>query len=137
MKLTIQSREAGQWLLLIALPVILFVAYLPAIRGGFIWDDDRHVTANQNLTDLQGLKNIWLNPLSEPQYYPMTHTSFWLEYQLWGADPLGYHIDNVMLHLASAFFIWRILLREQTVGIRSDEKRQSNPLKVEQEIFRR
>jgi tetratricopeptide (TPR) repeat protein len=108
-KIPYKPNWAGQRIVLIALPLITLLAYLPAIRGDFIWDDDRHVSANRNLLDLPGLAHIWLRPSSLPQYYPMTHTSFWLEYQIWAADPLGYHIDNVLLHIANSFLLWRLL----------------------------
>ncbi len=45
------------------------------------------------------------------QYYPVTFTSFWIEYQMWGLHPLGYHITNVVLHLLSAWLLWLILKR--------------------------
>lgn len=107
------TRDNAQWnwqrLALIALPLIALLAYLPAIRGGFIWDDDRHVWANHTLLNLRGLAHIWFRPSYLPQWYPITHTSFWLEYRLWGANPLGYHIDNVLLHVANALLLWRLL----------------------------
>ena len=49
-----------------------------------------------------GLRQIWFKIGSEPQYYPLTHTTFWIEYHLWQLSPLGYHIDNLILHAASA-----------------------------------
>lgn len=100
------------WLLAAAL--VAFVAYIPAIRGGFIWDDDAYVTANLTLRDLPGLARIWTSPLSIPQYYPLVHTTFWLEYHLWQLWPAGYHFDNVMLHIAGAFVLFA-LLRQQNV----------------------
>src|SRR5688572_28379086 len=74
--------------------VILLTAltiYSPALRGDFLWDDDRHVSLNRNLRDFPGLVNIWtkigLRNGGTVQYYPLTHTTFWLEYQLSGAQP--------------------------------------------------
>ena len=49
-----------------------------------------------------GLGRIWAEPRTERQYYPLVHTTFWIEYHLWGLHPLGYHLVNVMLHGASA-----------------------------------
>ncbi len=87
----------------------VWLAYLPALQAGFIWDDDDYVTNNPTLRTLSGLAEIWLNPRSIPQYYPMVHTTFWLEYRLWGLSPMGYHAVNVGLHAASAVLVWRIL----------------------------
>lgn len=87
------------------------VAYLPALRGGFVWDDDEHVTSNTTLRSLEGLRRIWLEPGATPQYYPLTFTSFWIEWQLWADRAAGYHAVNVVLHAINALLIWRILGR--------------------------
>ena len=47
---------------------------------------------------------------STQQFYPLVTSSFWLEYRLWGLDPLGYHIDNVLLHAMNTTILWRILI---------------------------
>jgi Flp pilus assembly protein TadD len=81
-------------------------SYLPAVRGGFVWDDDSYVTENRTLRSAGGLKEIWLSPGSTPQYYPLVFTSFWAEYRLWRLRPLGYHLVNVVLHIANTLFVW-------------------------------
>jgi protein O-mannosyl-transferase len=102
---------------LAALIVITFAAYFPTLHNGFIWDDDRYVEENTYLHTLHGLEKIWFKPLSsEPQYYPLTHTTLWVEYHLWGLKPLGYHLDNVLLQAASAALLWRILRRLKIGG---------------------
>src|SRR5213079_1491402 len=53
---------------------------LRVLQPGFIWDDDSYVTANPTLQTLDGLRRIWLEPGAVPQYYPLTFTSFWIEY---------------------------------------------------------
>ena len=51
----------------LALVGLTLIAYAPALRGGFIWDDDDYVTANANLRSVSGLANIWFVPRSSPQ----------------------------------------------------------------------
>lgn len=85
------------------------LAYGPAYRAGFIWDDDSYVVDNTTLRDVAGLGRIWLEARANPQYYPMVFTSFWIERRLWGLEPLGYHAVNVGLHAACAVLLWRLL----------------------------
>ena len=76
---------------------LTFATYLPAIRGGFIWDDDQHIVQNALLHDGAGLLRIWLDPRASQQYYPLVHSSFWLEFQLWGLDARGFHRTQHLL----------------------------------------
>jgi Flp pilus assembly protein TadD len=95
--------------------LLVVLAYLPVLRAGFVWDDDWHVTDNVSLRSVEGLKRIWLRPggsaIVVPQYYPLTHTVFWVEHHLWGLRPAGWHLVNVLLHGAAAVLFWRLLVR--------------------------
>ncbi len=85
-------------------------AYLPVVENGYIWDDDDYVVNNTTLTSVDGLRRMWFELAAIPQYYPLVHTSYWLEYHIWGLEPLGYHITNVLLHALAAVLLWRVLL---------------------------
>jgi tetratricopeptide (TPR) repeat protein len=100
----------------ILIVAITLVAYLPALHAGFIWDDDDYVTNNATLQSPSALRDIWMEPKASPQYYPMVFTSFWIEYQLWGLHPLGYHLDNMLLHACAAILLWRVLARLEVPG---------------------
>ena len=65
---------------------------------------------NPNLGTWEGLRAIWLDVEATPQYYPLVHSSYWVEHQLWGLDPAGYHRTNILLHALSAFVLWRLLV---------------------------
>ena len=90
---------------------VTVLVYLPALRGGFIWDDDDHVTRNLAVQSTDGLRAIWLEIGQTPQYYPLVFTSFWIEHALWGLEPMGFHIVNVLLHALNAVLLWLILRR--------------------------
>src|SRR5688500_17405603 len=111
--------------------LLTLAAYGPALRGSFLWDDDRHVERNVSLRTLDGLRRIWFEPplpgsprdLSRPpQYYPLTHTTYWVEYQLFGPDAEGnlntivFHVTNGLLHAAGATLLWFILRRLKVPG---------------------
>lgn len=97
------------------LPALLLVVatilcYVPSLPGEFIWDDDMNVTQNETLRDLEGLGELWI-PQNTPQYYPLTFSVFWLQFQLWGLAPLGYHLVNLLLHALNALLVWKLLAR--------------------------
>jgi len=102
-----------KWICLGAIIILLMTLlfYIPAIRGGYIWDDNKYVTDNPTLKTFDGLKRIWFEIGAVPQYYPLVHTSFWVEYHFWKLNPLGYHLVNVLLHLLNAILLWLILDR--------------------------
>jgi protein O-mannosyl-transferase len=85
------------------------VAYLPALRNGFIWDDDAWLMHNRTLEGLTGLYRLWFDLLALQQYYPITGTAFWIQYQLWGFHPFGYHAVNVAVHVLNAVLFWFVL----------------------------
>lgn len=99
-----------------ALILLTLIVYLPIIHCTYVWDDDVNVTGNSNLTTLHGLLQSWTSLTANQQYYPLTYTSFWIEYHLWQLKPLGYHVDNVLLHALSAILLWFILRRLSVPG---------------------
>jgi tetratricopeptide (TPR) repeat protein len=105
-----------EWIRGVFLLLITLIAYQQTWHAGYIWDDNFHVTGNPTLRDLHGLWRIWSEIAATPQYYPLVHTSFWLEYHLWGVNPLGYHLVNVFLQALAAVLLWRVLVRLQIPG---------------------
>jgi tetratricopeptide (TPR) repeat protein len=103
------------WLLLAALLVATLVSYYPAWHGGPLWDDDRHITRS-DLRSWSGLSRIWFDLGATQQYYPLTHSAFWLQHKLWGDNTLGYHLVNIILHALSAFLVASILRRLAVPG---------------------
>ncbi len=103
----------------VALGLLVIVSYLPAMLwGGFVWDDNTYIKVDP-VREVSGLWQIWFSPSElgiEDHYWPITYTTFWLEHKLWGFAPEGYHIVNVLLHLANTLLLWHLLRRLTVPG---------------------
>ena len=92
-----------------------FVVYWPCISGGYLLDDPQLLTDNILVKLSDGLYHFWCT--NEPiDYWPATNTTFWLEWRLWGMQLSGYHVTNLMLHVAGALLIWLILRKLSIPG---------------------
>ncbi len=98
------------------LVVLTLIAFGPVCHAGFIWDDDAYVTNNPLLTGPDGLRRIWFSLDAPSQYFPLTYTTLYIERGLWGLNPLGYHLVNLLLHVINALLVWRLLARLRVPG---------------------
>ncbi len=93
--------------------IIIFLTLLTYSKAPFndyVWDDDVYLT-DAHLTTVDGLKNIWLQPtITEHPYYPLTHSSFWLENYFFDHTPFYSHLINILIHSISAILLYLILL---------------------------
>lgn len=142
----ISPRNRGPWkeseLRIILALVLLFVtvaAYIPAWDGEYIYDDDTLLTQNPAIRrgsgfldpeSWKGLGSFWFPRKAEvaADYFPLTSTTFWIEWRLWGnTEPgtpgyafglgaPGYHITNILLHAVCAILLWVVLKRLSIPG---------------------
>lgn len=95
--------------------LITLVVYIPAMRAGFVWDDDLFLTNNPLIKADDGLYRFWFTT-EPPDYFPLVSTSLWFEWRLWGMDATGYHVVNIALHAISSMLIWLVLRRLKIPG---------------------
>ncbi len=91
------------------------VAYFPSLRGAFILDDKLLLTDNRLIKAADGLYRFWCTT-EATDYWPVSNTTLWLEWRLWGMHPAGYHVTNLVLHIVEALLIWSILRRLSIPG---------------------
>ena len=116
----LSKRAGNQWAgpgVYLLLMIVAFAAYWPALQGKFVWDDNAWTTdILRFLRDSSGLGLIWIRPTTLQQYYPLTGTTFWIDYHCWKFWTLPYHVENVVLHLISVGLFWRLLQKLQVPG---------------------
>jgi len=94
--------------------VVLWV-YAPLRDAGFVWNDSDYVT-RAGLRSWAGLARIWFEVGATEQYYPLLHSSFWLQHRIWGDEALGYHLVGVLQHACAAGLFATLLARWAVPG---------------------
>ena len=100
-------RDTALW----ALVAMTFLAYAPALCGGFVWDDLVLVKRNPLATGELTIFSIWFQG-----DFPLSTVALWLQWLAWGDQPTGYHVVNVALHALNVVLLWRVLLRLRLPG---------------------
>jgi tetratricopeptide (TPR) repeat protein len=100
----------------LGLIVLTLSAYSSVIGNGFVhFDDPAYVSANSHV--LAGLSRegfFWaLTTLDTANWHPLTWLSHMLDVQMYGINPAGHHLTNVILHSVNALLLF-LLLREMT-----------------------
>lgn len=96
--------------LAVMLLVAACIAHFPATHSGYIWDDNVSLYQNKLIRASDGLYRIWFTKQTL-DYWPLTSTTFWIEWRIWGNHPKPYHVTNIILHALAAVVLWRVLIR--------------------------
>src|ERR1700722_13514024 len=95
--------------------VAVVLVYAPSFRAGFVWDDEQLIIGNPLLRNIAGLKEIWSGGRTA-DYFPVTNTAFWIEWNIFGNHAAGFHVVNILLQAADALLLWAVLSRLRIPG---------------------
>jgi protein O-mannosyl-transferase len=93
--------------------VAAFVTFLPALDAGFVnWDDDKLFLNNSDYRGLGRANLEWMFKTTKMGHWqPLTWMTFGLDFALWGMQPRGYHLTNMLLHAACAVAFYFLAVR--------------------------
>jgi tetratricopeptide (TPR) repeat protein len=92
------------WGALIA-SVVALVVYLPSLRNGFLsnWDDNRYILDNVHIQSMGGRFFRWaFLDYKTNLWHPLSWISHAVDYAVWGLNPLGHHLTNILLHAVNS-----------------------------------
>ena len=90
---------------------MIALCYIPLLPADFVWDDEIFLES-EVVQSWGGISQIWFDPRkikTEAHYWPITYTSFWLQYKLWGENATGFHIVSIFMHMAATLLAWRVV----------------------------
>ena len=85
--------------------VVALVVYLPSLRNGFLsnWDDNRYILDNAHIRSMGGKFFRWaFLDYRTNLWHPLSWISHAIDYALWGLNPLGHHLTNIVLHAVNS-----------------------------------
>ncbi len=103
----------GRYALVGTIALLTFLIYLPALRNGFIeLDDAAYILDNPYIRSFNLNLFRWaFFQFYAANWHPLTWISHALDYALWGLNPLGHHLTNIILHTANTALVVVLTLR--------------------------
>lgn len=105
-------------------PIIISFAlllYANTLMNGFVYDDISTIVTNTLIKDLDNLpslldKKAYFAQSAETTYRPVVTLTYFIDYALYGSNPWGYHLTNIILHAANGIllYIFLMLLLKET-----------------------
>jgi hypothetical protein len=84
-----------------------FLVYFRALGCGYVWfDDPDYVVNNLAIRSLDWQFLHWAFTNSQVSLWmPLTWLSLAIDYHVWGLNPFGYHLTNILLHGGNVFLV--------------------------------
>jgi hypothetical protein len=110
-------RAVGTWLPLAVVLTVATIAFLPFTWTGFAGTDSLTLIETSRVRSWSDLLALSARPVmdqttfaqGELVYRPFVSLSFAADFALWGINPVGYHVTNLALHLATTVSVWALL----------------------------
>lgn len=119
-------------LLPVAIVLLTVGAFFPVLQNGFvIWDDEKTLLENPNYRGFGWTELRWMfTTFHMGHYQPLSWLSFAFDYLVWGMDPFGYHLTNLLLHAANAVLFYFVALRLLSPALSASSVPGELPLRV-------
>ncbi len=109
-------------LLLSLLAIVVILAYADTLTAPFIFDDLNNIQDNPHIRipNLSIENLLWAGFHSPEDRRPVANISFALNYYVHGYNPVGYHVVNIVIHIACGIFLFFLAKATlQTPALRS------------------
>jgi Tfp pilus assembly protein PilF len=113
------GRSTVRWFVPVTVFAATCAAFLPILWNDFVdWDDYENLISNQYFRGLGWNQLGWMfTTFHMGPYQPLSWFTLGLDYSIWGMDPVGYHITNVLLHSANAVALYFVSRRLLTLAL--------------------
>ena len=97
---------------------ISFLVYLNALSDGFVWDDMVLIADNEGIKKWDSFLENFVRDFFDTTddtiefkygyYRPIISLSYMIDYAVWGLEPWGFHLSNIIFHTMSCILVYLI-----------------------------
>jgi protein O-mannosyl-transferase len=119
--------------LVFALVAVVFGVFFRTLESGFLrWDDDINVFENPHVQGLTAENLRWMFTDFEQaiRYKPLSWLAWALVHEVFGLNPFGYHLANVLLHCANTVLVFLLIRKLLQLSTPGSSRREEAPSKM-------
>ncbi|HZV80792.1 MAG TPA: tetratricopeptide repeat protein [Geobacteraceae bacterium] len=94
----------------VILSLLVCAVFGNSLLNGFVWDDYFYLVNNSTYVDFR-LDRIWLSLANGVEYLPVRDMSYALDYAIWGNNPRGFHLTNIVLYALSVMAVYGLVCK--------------------------
>jgi len=113
------ALQSSRWLMPLFIVLLTVAVFLPVLENGFVdWDDKENFLENHNYRGLGWQQLRWMfTTFHMGHYQPLSWVTLGLDFLLWGMNPFGYHLTNLLLHAVNAVLFYFLTYRLLSLAV--------------------
>jgi len=109
-----QKIYEKNWFAIGLIVIVTFIVYANSLKNEFVYEDYDQIVNNDFIKSWTNIpkilkSDIWMttaDPEKSMYYRPLFLLSLLFDYHVWGLNPLGFHITNLLLHILNSILVY-------------------------------
>lgn len=94
--------------------LVTFLVYYNSLSNEFVFDDESVIQNNQSITSADNIPKFFtaedgFHKVIGRYYRPIVSSSYAIDFSIWGLNPYGFHLTNIIIHILSCLLLYKIL----------------------------
>lgn len=89
--------------------IITLITYLNSLLNGFVWDDNIYLLKDSAIINFR-ITELLFSMANGMEYVPMHSLTLALDHLLWGFNPFGFHVANLLVYLAGVVTLYFVII---------------------------
>ena len=97
----------------ITIIIVTYAVFQNSLSNDFVFDDESVIIGNASIQNLSSIPKFFtadegFHKVIDRYYRPIVSSTYALDYSIWGLDPYGFHLTNVIIHIISCLLLFKI-----------------------------